>query len=181
MPQRTPEELKQIHADLLILSDTLNRLRDLGELWPIPMNGKTWEEEKNEFHFSGINAFNDLIVSGKIKSCEVISFCEFSVATMTEISKEYGFWNHYGKIYTDSTDYIIDDRLSVNDMIEIVEKAINHNLSPSQAKEFNSEIDQLGNSACGPRAMLENPGKPEDINNNLSLPYSKDLHCFQKA
>ena len=47
--ERTKEEYQQIYDDLLVLKETLNRLHDIGGLWPTPMNGKTWEEEKDEF------------------------------------------------------------------------------------------------------------------------------------
>lgn len=183
MPSRTKEQLQQIYEDLVAVREVVNQLHDLGELWPTPMNGKTWEEEKNEWYFAGINGITDLIGAGKVKSCEVISVCEDWVSNVENQRNQSGFWNHYGKQYRSSSeeDVLGDANISMDKMIEELELAIQGKLAENRMKQLNEAVDSFGSSACGPRAMMENPGKSDWVERNSSLPKANSVNCHFRA
>lgn len=171
MPDRTKEQLQQIYEDLLAVREVVNQLHERGELWPTPMNGKTWEEEKNEHYFAGINAMTDLIRSGRVESCEVISACESGISNLEHERKQSGFWNHYGKQYYSSDEHVINNgRTSVDEIIDNLKLAVYGRLAESDLIQLEKDIDSFGDTACGPRAMMENSGKSDGLENNLSLP-----------
>jgi len=182
LPPRTKEQLQQIYEDLLEVRKVVNRLHDMGELWPTPMNGKAWEEEKDEHYFAGINAMTDLIRSGRIKSCEVISLCEMFVADCQAERTKTGFWNHYGKEYNSSSEQAINNgAISINNLIDGLSLAISGQLSAARLSQLEEYIDNFGNSACGPRAMIENPGKSDGVDNNASLPKANGVNFHFRA
>jgi len=175
---RTKEQLQQIYEDLLAVREVVGQLHERGELWPTPMNGKTWEEEKNEFYFAGINVMTDLIRSGKIKSCEVLSYYERGVQVLQNQRTKTGFWNHYAQQYhSSSVRAINNDSISIDELINDLELARRDRLSEEQLNRLNEHIDSLGNSACDPRAMLENPGNSVESENNFSLPKVNSVNC----
>lgn len=178
MLSRTKEQLQQIYEDLIAVREVVNQLHDLGELWPTPMNGKTWEEEKREHYFAGINAMTDLIRSGEIKSCEVISACEGYIQDCRAKFHQTGFWNHYGEQYYSSSERAINNGASsIDEMIDELSLAIEGSLPAARLSQLEEYIDNFGNSACGPRAMMENPGKSNELENNLSLPKVNNVNC----
>ena len=182
MPTRTKEQLQQIYEDLVAVREVVNQLHNLGELWPTPMNGKTWEEEKNEWYYAGINAMSDLLRSGKIKSCEVVSLCEALSFRLKADRVEIGFWNHYGSKYYSSGDQVLNNRqTSIDEMMGELHLAIQGRLPENGLSQLESNIDNFGNSACDPRAMLENAGKSIELDNNLSLPKVNNVNCHFRA
>lgn len=182
MPDRTKEQMQQIYDDLVAVREVVNQLHDMGELWPTPMNGKTWEEEKNEHYLAGINAMTDLLQSGKIKSCEVISSCELGVSYFEEKKNRSGFWNHCGSQYYCASDRVINNgRTSIDMVLEELELALQERLSEDRLSQLNLDIDSFGDSACGPRAMLENTVKSDGLDSNLSLPKVNNVNCQFRA
>ena len=182
MPKRTKEQLQQIHEDLLLVKEVVNQLHELGELWPTPLNGKTWQQEKDEHYFAGINAITNLLRSGKIKSCEVISTCELSIRNLEIKRIRSGFWNHYGTRYPSSKYGTVNNgRTSIDEIIDEVELALQERLPETRLTQLENDIDSFGNTACGPRAMLENIGKSSGLNSNLSLPKVNSINCHFKA
>ncbi|MCI5091184.1 hypothetical protein [Phaeodactylibacter sp.] len=182
VPGRTKEQLQQIYEDLLIVREVINELHELGELWPTPMNGKTWEEEKNEHYFAGINAMTDLIRSGRIKSCEMISGCEGWVQVLQNQRTKTGFWNHYAwEYHSSSVRSINNDTISIDELINDLELAGRGRLSEEQLNQLNENINSFGDSACDPRAMLENRGNSIESENNFSLPKVNNVNCHFKV
>jgi hypothetical protein len=154
--ERTKEEYQQIYDDLLVLKETLNRLHDIGGLWPTPMNGKTWEEEKDEFWNTRTNAFNGLVTSGQVKSCEIKTLCEMEANECQIRKNKTGIWNHIGICtYHSSEYYFFDEPYSLEEMIEITKKAINDPASAIQKRIANRVLDHIGTAACEPRAFIE--------------------------
>jgi hypothetical protein len=168
MPDRTKEELEVIKNDLIELKKVINRLNDFGELWPTPMNGKTWEEEKNEFWEREISSLYDLIQSGKVKSCEIKSFCVKEAEYGKRRKDMKGFWNHLGVIMGDSGDVIIGGYQSVDDMINEIDKLVKGDGNMLQKKKINEALDYIGTSACTARALL-NKGSQNHL---FALEYS---------
>lgn len=182
MPERTKEQLQQIYEDLLLVKEVINQLHELGELWPTPLNGKTWQQEKDEHYFAGIKAMTNLIRSGKVKSCEVISSCELGIRYCEDKRNLVGFWNHYGTRYTSSKSRTVNNgRTSIDEIIDEVELAIHERLPETRLVQLENDIDSFGDTACGPRAMLEDIGKPSGLDSNLSLPKVNSINCHFKA
>lgn len=182
MPERTKEQLQQIYEDLLAVREVINELHEMGELWPTPMNGKTWKEEKNDFYFAGINTMTDLIRSGKIESCEVLSYYEKGVQVLQNQRVKTGFWNHYAwEYHSSSVRSINNNSISIDELINDLELASRDKLSEEQLSQLNENIDSFGDSACGSRAMLENRGNSVESENNLSLPKVNNVNCRFKA
>lgn len=182
MPERTKEQLQQIYEDLLLVREVVNKLYEMGELWPTPLNGKTWQQEKDEHYFAGINAMTSLIRSGRIESCEVISGCEGFVTSCWQNRSQTGFWNHYGKQYYSSDDRVINrGRTSIDEIIDNLKLAVYGKLPETRLMQLENDIDSFGNTACGPRAMLEDIGEPSGLDSNLSLPKVNSINCHFKA
>lgn len=182
MPERTKEQLQQIYEDLLLVRKVVNQLHGLGELWPKPMNGKTWQQEKDEHYFAGINAITNLIRSGKVKSCEVISTCELSIRNLERKRIRSGFWHHYGWQFFSSSEYTINKgQTSIDMVIEELDLALQGHLPTNRLNQLNRDIDSLGNSACGERAFLENHGNSTESSNRLSLARTHSVNCHFRA
>ena len=155
MPDRSKEELKQIYNDLLEFRNALNKLHNLGELWPTPMNGKKWEEEKDEFWGTRINKFSNLnrLV---IKSCEVKTLIEAGLKIDEKRKSRNGFWNHVGVRTLHSSEYDFGGQsLTLDEMIEIIEKDLKGNGTKIEKNSINQILDNIGTSACEPRAFLQ--------------------------
>ena len=155
MSDRSKEELQQIYNDLLELKETLNWLNSFGDLWPIPMNGRTWEEEKNEFWDRAINAFDGLIRLGKVESCEIRTLCKKETMWCQERKEKKGFWNHVSTHPYHSSEYQIQGMYSLDAFIEATDKLINDTVTEKEKLLINQVLDNVGTSACEPRACIQ--------------------------
>jgi hypothetical protein len=156
MPDRSKKELEQIYDDLLELKQTLNWLNSFGDLWPTPMNGKTWEQEKNEFWNREIKAFEGLIREGKVQSCEIRSLCEKEARANQLRKRKEGFWNHVSSHPSHSSEYIIYDGFSLDQFLDIYDKALNDPKAIQEKKIVNHVLDVIGTPACEARACIQN-------------------------
>lgn len=159
---------RQIYNDLLQLQETFNNLSSHGKLVPIPLNGKTWEEEKVEFWDRQINAFDELIRSGKVKSCEIKSLCEYYVRWTQDKKSTEGFWNHVGWRAYESSELTFDNGIQLDELIDMTKKLLSGSASQQERLKVNETLDLMGDSACSPRAFLnELEDKSEYHTNNL--------------
>lgn len=177
MPDRSKEELEQIYNDLSEFKKTLNWLNSFGDLWPTPMNGKTWEQEKNEFWNREINAFENLIREGNVKSCEIKSLCQTDIRYSRKRKDKEGFWNHVATHPYHSSEYPINDSFSLDQFMSILEKVLNDPGSTQEAEFVNKVLDGIGISACEVRASIENHELETDftcIQDHNDKPQSKN-------
>jgi len=154
MPNRSREELEQIYKDLVEFAKVCDELHALGELWPTPMNGKSWSEEKATFYDAGHKAYQSLIDERKVKSCEVKTLCKVSVQKNREYESLEGFWHHIAvRYYSSSTFDFGGKELHLDDLIEDLEKLLKY--KDVDEKIINSLLNEIGTSACTPRASLK--------------------------
>lgn len=165
MPDRSKEELKQIYDDLLEFKETLNWIDSFGGLYPTPMNGKTWEQEKKEYWNRGINAVKDLIQDGKVKSCEIRTVCEMIVRSSEKRRDKKGFWNHLTAQPYNSSEYPMYNGFSLDQFLEVLDEAINDPEAKQEKNFMNNVLDEIGTSACDVRACIENMEQKTEFNN----------------
>ena len=179
MPERTKEELERIYNDLLEFRTTLNWLNSFGDLWPTPMNGKTWEQEKNEFWNREINAFKGLILEGTVTSCEVKSLCEKSYLTLQERKNREGFWNHVSSHPADASEFKINGAISLDQYLRILERVLSDNRTEEEKGIVNQVLDDIGTSACEPRACIENTQYDMNIRDFSTNKIRRELTSFR--
>lgn len=153
--ERTQEELQQIYDDLMVFKEKLNWLSSFGQLLPVPLNGKTWEEEKAEYYDRAINAFDNL--TNEVVSCEMKTFCQESKILAEQYRSRQGFWNHVGFYYPDFSENTLGEygSIKLGDFADMVKQVINGNATDATKKLVNETLDSIGTSACTPRAHLD--------------------------
>ncbi|MEL6834944.1 MAG: hypothetical protein AAFN93_15450 [Bacteroidota bacterium] len=164
--ERTQEELRQIYEDLLALKEVQNQLHDIGQLLPIPLNGKSWEEEKAEYYDKGVSLYDGLL-SSQVKSCEIKTQCEENYNWIRSKREESGFWNHVNYRFFNSSEYIITSGgISLEDMITLTNQIIKGKATTESIEYFDQILNGIGTSACNPRASLDLDSIEWNPNNN---------------
>ena len=177
--QRSNIELLVILSDLQKWREVMNELHDYGTLLPTPLNGKTWEEEKKEFYDKSINAYSDLLSTGDIRSCEVQTACTTMISQAYAASAEEGVWCHIGRKVINSSEFHVDgDNYSLDDMIRSMRRIISGTALDSEIEKVNEVLDNIGRSACEPRAFLELEQNPSGVANGLSTGLTKQKNHF---
>ncbi len=181
MEDRSKEELQQIYNDLLEFRKTFNLLNSYGELWPTPMNGKTWGEEKKGFWNKGVTSLNTLIRSEKVKSCEILTLCEFEIKWCQGKKEENGFLNHVGWEFSSSRVYDFGGQsYNLDEMIEATAKVISGNATETETSKVNEILNGIGTDACKPRACIQKEIEDTFAHNN-GLISSKSINVNTRA
>ncbi|MCI5059401.1 MAG: hypothetical protein MRY83_25030 [Flavobacteriales bacterium] len=162
---------RQIYNDLIDFRKVENELSSYGMLLPVPLNGKSWEEEKNEYWDIQLNKLNDLLNSGKIESCEIKSLLEACIIGTHRDKDKEGLWNHIGvQTHHSSTFDFGGQEYTIDEMIEVTEKIIQGNATLQEYLDVNKVLDSMGTSACDPRAYLNFQEKSSEVyDSNLIL------------
>lgn len=173
MPDRTKEELQVIYDDLVEFGKLLDELHELGELWPNPLNDKTWDEEKNEYYGASIRGLKKLL-DQKVNSCEVKTWCEVELREQRKNKDAYGFWNHVATVYNSSEEYEING-LSFNEFKNEILEVVQGTADQLQISRVNKYLDDIGKSACEPRAMLREANDQSEIISTYPIAMNSNL------
>lgn len=154
--RRSREELRVIYNDLVEYRTVHNNLHERGPLAPTPMNGKTWEEEKAEFWFGAVNDFTDLVRSGRVNSCEILTLCNSDISECNERASRNGFWHHVGWQFKHSSTYDFNGQeYTLDGIISVLHKMTLGIATEKEIATVNRIIDSIGTMSCDPRAHLE--------------------------
>ena len=174
MDTRSKEDLKTIYEDLLELRVVLNELHERGELWPIPMNGKTWQEEKDEFYNHQIQELEGLLGDNLVSSCEIKTLCRFIIKDCIEHKNIEGFWNQVSRRAQNSKQYEPTDSYSIDEMIDILERSFSDSATNVELEKLNNILEEVGLNACKARAFIIQPEYDKTANaKNITLNSNK--------
>jgi hypothetical protein len=173
MDTRSKEDLRTIYEDLLELRVVLNDLHDRGELWPIPMNGKTWQEEKDEFYNHQIDELGKLLEDNLVKSCQIKTLCEFIIKDCIKCKGIDGFWSQISRRAQNSKQYEPTSTYSIDEMIDVLERYFSSSGTDTELKKLDAVLEEIGTSACEARAFLVQPNC-EKITSSNNIPFNSN-------
>jgi len=178
MPDRTLEELRQIREDFILIKkaydEKLEGLRSdyLENLF----DGRSRNEELEDYNNSVIEVFQYLLDSGNIKSCECITLIQRSIIERQKWIETPGVWAYLNVQIKPSNRVKPVNDLTLDEVVSLLRK------NPFNDR-LNQNLDKIGTDACVPIACneielgsIELSNSPEE-KCSLLPEYSKNDSC----
>lgn len=152
MPDRTKEELEQIRKDFIAIKKVWDEeIEKIPTSYPNPFNNKSRKEEIENYKVQTNRPLQDLLSSGKLKSCEALTLIEKTIAHSEAFYQNPPWWVRNIGVSIEGSSRIKvvkGSNVSLDKMVEMLETLL-HNDS-----KLNKILDMVGTSACAPRASI---------------------------
>ena len=145
LPGRTKEELEEIYKDLLEIRKVANKLHKRGYFIYNPFKSGSASEQKKAFYQEFVKAYQNLIVDGKVTSCEGVMDVQSAVNQWNTI-RESGYNIFQSPIKERSSRQMTTDNgVVLDELIAMVSRTIRGTAEPKIIQLVNDSLDTLGN------------------------------------